>query len=82
MSDLEDLGLYSEGEQPMDTIYFGDNVFEDILEEETDPLVSILQYNSNLLSEFKGVKVSSESWDKQPPEPIKCGSIAAMLHGK
>ena len=68
MSDLEDLGLYLEGEQPIDTIDSGDNVFEDVLEEETDPRVSISQSNSDLLSESKGVKVGSESRDKHPKQ--------------
>ena len=45
MSDLDDRGLFLEGQQPIDTIGSGDNVFADILEEETDPLVSILQSN-------------------------------------
>ena len=51
MSDIDDQGLYLEGKQPMDTIDSGVNIFEDILEEETDPLVRISQSYSNLLSE-------------------------------
>ena len=50
MSDLNDLGLYSEGE-PMDTIGSEDNIFEDVLEEETNQLVGILQSNSEILND-------------------------------
>ena len=42
MSDLGDLGLYLEDDQPMDNFNSGDNVFEDVLEEETHPLVSLV----------------------------------------
>ena len=68
MSDLEDLGLYSEGEKPMDTIDSEDNVFEDVLEEETDSRVNLSQSDSDLLSESKGVKVSCESLNKHPKQ--------------
>ena len=68
MSDLENLGLYLEDNQPIDTINSGDNVFEDVLEEETDPLVSISQTNSDLLSESKSIKVNSESRYKHPKQ--------------
>ena len=44
MSEFEDQGLYSSG-VPLDTTNSEDNVFKDILVEETDTLVSILQYS-------------------------------------
>ena len=61
MSDFEDQGLFSDGE-PMDTTSSEDNISKDVLEEETDLLVSISQ-SSDLQSESKGVKVDSESQD-------------------
>ena len=36
MSYLDNMSLYSEKEQPIDTINSRENIFEDILEEETD----------------------------------------------
>ena len=60
MSHFEDQSLFSP-EVPVDTADFEDNIFKDVLDEETDPLVSILQSNSDLLSESKGVKVGRES---------------------
>ena len=68
MSDLHDLGLYLEKEQLMDTIHSGNYVFQNILDEDTHLLVRISQSNSDLLSEFKGIKVSIESEDKHPKQ--------------
>ena len=50
---------------PKDNADSEGNVFKDILEKETDPLVSFLQ-SCELPSESKGVKVDSESWDVNP----------------
>ena len=52
----------------MDTIDSENNVFEDVLEEEINLLVSISQSNSDLPSESKGIKVDSKYRDKYPME--------------
>ena len=56
MSDIDNLGFYSEDE-PMNTISFEDwVVFDNVLEDDTDNLVSILQSNSDLLNKLQSFK--------------------------
>ena len=69
MSDIDNLGFYSEDE-PMNTISFEDwVVFDNVLEDDTDNLVSILQSNSGLLNKFQSVKAVYESQDDVPIRP-------------
>ena len=54
MSDIDNLGLYFEGE-PMDTIGSNNNICKYVLKEEADFLVSVIQSNSDLLNESQGI---------------------------
>ena len=85
MSDIDNLGFYSEDE-PMNTISFEDwVVFDKVLEDDTDNLVSILQSNSEAehqdsLQEVLGHFSSNAPNIQEAPELILDVVGECMLH--